>query len=65
MNYLFRAYKSARRQELQELGQVIAYAYHEPGKLKDLLRPDIRELAHRATQTDDAWDTDEWWQGQQ
>jgi len=43
---------------------IVAYAFNEPSKLQELLKPSVGETAQRAAADPDAWDQDQWWSGQ-
>jgi hypothetical protein len=58
---LARARQARRREELKELGLLMAMAYHKPKEIDKHLQPSIKETAHKAERDPDAWDQDEWW----
>ena len=47
---------------LMEHGEVTAFAFHEPEKIPEVVKPSVEELVERATTDDQAWDNDDWWQ---
>jgi hypothetical protein len=58
---LLSARRDRRRRELQELGSVIAFAFHEPKEMDKLWLPTIQETLERAENEPQAWETDQWW----
>jgi hypothetical protein len=59
---LFAARAKRRRQELFELAQVTAMAFHKPEGIEPMLRPPIQETLREAERDPDKWEADRWWE---
>lgn len=61
MVHLLEARRARRRRELQELGGVIAFAFHEPDGMGKLFMPTLEETLERSQNEPHSWETDTWW----